>query len=166
MGEAYRHWSQVVNDEDDDDDIMQHKQTNCRFGHRLILTLWDFYKNLSYHKIACAHYLWLMLHVNWVDWNCVRTQPLRRCPAVYPYCSARELSLFCIILVYFSLAIFFCCSCLLWWNKDEYKLQYLLLPSYYTQLYSPHNMVAQANKTSKNTTNAKGKKINSSTLHI
>ena len=37
---------------------------------------------------------------------------------------------------------------------------------YYIQLYSPHNMVAQANKTSKNTTNEIEKNDNSSTLHI
>jgi len=43
------------------------------------------------------------------------------------------------------------------WRRVVYK---------YIQLYSPHNMVAQANKTSKNTTNEIEKKDNSSTLHI
>ena len=36
----------------------------------------------------------------------------------------------------------------------------------YIQLYSPHNVVAQANKTSKNTTNEIEQNDNSSTLHI
>ena len=59
----------------------------CRFGHRLISALRNFYKNLLYQKIACAHYLRLVLHVNWVDWNCVRkldtaTHVLSGCVAV------------------------------------------------------------------------------------
>ena len=36
---------------------------------------------------------------------------------------------------------------------------------HYIQLYSPHNMVAQANKKSKNTTNEIEKNDNSSTLY-
>jgi len=42
----------------------------------------------------------------------------------------------------------------------------VLLFLLYIQLYSPHNMVAKANKTSKNTTNEIEKNDNSSTLHI
>ena len=36
----------------------------CRFGHRLISAVRDLYTNLLYQKTACAHYLWLVLHVN------------------------------------------------------------------------------------------------------